>query len=165
MTSEARGKVYQGDLDGTGKRFAVVVSRFNEFITSRLLAGAQDCLQRHGVAPASIDVVWVPGAWELPLAVWRLARSRQYDGLLALGCVIQGATAHAPEINAFVARSLGECALATDVPVAHGVITPHDLEQAVERAGMKGGNRGADAALAVLEMVSLLGRLPAGKQE
>ena len=165
MTAEVRGSVYQGDLDGRGKRFAIVVSRFNEFITSRLLAGAQDCLGRHGAAPDRVDVVWVPGAWEIPAAVWRMARTGQYDAVIALGCVMQGATAHAAEINAFVARSLGECTLATNVPVAHGVMTPQDLEQAVERAGLKGGNRGADAALAALEMASLLARLPGGAGE
>ena len=136
--------------------FALVVSRFNDFVTARLLAGAQDCLVRHGVEPERIAVVRVPGSWEIPLAASVLARSGRYDGIVALGVLIRGETPHFDVLAGEVARGLSRVTMETGVPVGFGVLTTESVEQAIERAGAKSGNKGWDAALSALEMASLL---------
>ena len=149
----------EGDFTSTDGRFAVVVSRFNGFIVEQLLAGALDALTRHGVAEQQITVVRVPGAYEMPLVVSRLARAGRHDAVIALGCVIRGGTPHFDYVAGECAKGLAQASLAADVPVAFGVLTTDTIEQAIERAGTKAGNKGADAALSALEMVSLLRRL------
>lgn len=148
--------VYTGHLVGTGLRIGIVVSRFNEFITGQLLAGARDALVRHGVDPDAIDVAWVPGAFEIPLAAQRLARSGRYDAVVALGAVIRGSTPHFDYVAGEAVKGIAQVALATGVPIALGILTTDTLEQAIERAGTKAGNKGAEAALSALEMANLL---------
>ncbi|MCK6484312.1 MAG: 6,7-dimethyl-8-ribityllumazine synthase [Phycisphaerae bacterium] len=138
------------------QRFALVVSRFNEFIGSRLLAGAVDTLKRHGARDDQITEVCVPGAWELPLAAKALAESGKYAAVIALGCVIRGQTPHFEYVAAEAAKGLAQVAMQTGVPVAFGVLTTDTLEQAIERAGSKSGNKGADAALSAIEMTGVL---------
>jgi len=152
---------YCGELSAAaGRRFAVVVSRYNDTITRRLLDGALATLAEHGVAPAEIDVAWVPGAWEIPLVADRLARSRYYAAVLCLGAVIRGDTTHDQHINRQVSLSLGRTAVDTGVPVLFGVLTCQSLEQALQRAGGSVGNKGSECAQAALEMASLLSHLP-----
>jgi len=146
---------FHGDLSGTGKRFAIVVTRFNSLITEQLVAGASDCLLRHGVEEDDIDLYRVPGAWELPLAVSRVAGRNKYDGVIALGCVIRGGTPHFEYVAGEATRGLGAVARASSVPVSLGVLTTDTVDQALERAGTKAGNKGWDAALSVLEMAGL----------
>lgn len=143
-------------LDASSLRFAIVVSRFNEFITSRLLAGARDALLRHNAAEKDLLEIWVPGSWELPLAAKTLARSGRYDAVICLGCVIRGDTPHHQHIANEVTKGLAHVSLETGVPIGFGVLTTDTVEQAVERAGAKAGNKGADAALNAVEMVNLL---------
>jgi 6,7-dimethyl-8-ribityllumazine synthase len=150
-----------GMLEAKGLKFGIVVARFNDFLTRQLLAGAVDCLKRHGAAEADITVIWVPGAYESPLAVQRLARGGKVNAVVALGAVIQGATPHAGLINTQVARSLTAIALETGVPVIDGVVAADSLEQAIERSGTKAGNRGWIAAQSAIEMASLVKQLPA----
>jgi 6,7-dimethyl-8-ribityllumazine synthase len=147
------------NLIGNGIKVGIVVSRFNDFFTKQLLGGAVDCLIRHGVESDNILVVWVPGANETPYAAQRLASSEKVQAVVVLGCVIQGATRHAELINAGVSRSLTQIGLDTRVPVINGVITAETLEQAVERAGTKAGNKGWTAAQAAIEMVNLFKQL------
>jgi 6,7-dimethyl-8-ribityllumazine synthase len=154
-----KGRVFEGFLKGEGLRFGIVASRFNEFIGSKLLAGAQDCLTRHGVAGGDVDVAWVPGAFEIPLAAQRMARSKKYDALICVGAVIRGATPHFEYIAGEVTKGIAQVQLDTGVPVMLGVLTTDTIEQAVERAGTKAGNKGWDAALSALEMANLLRRL------
>ena len=154
------GKVYEGYLQGEGLRFGIVVSRFNEFIGGKLLSGALDSLSRHGVAPADIDVAWVPGAMEIPLAAKRMAQAGRYDGIVCLGAVIRGSTPHFDYVAAEVTKGVASVQLETGVPMSFGVLTTDTIEQAVERAGTKSGNKGWDAALTALEMVNLLRNLP-----
>jgi 6,7-dimethyl-8-ribityllumazine synthase len=144
-----------GGLDGRGLRVALVVGRFNEFITERLLAGALDCLRRHGVADDDILVTRVPGAMEIPVTAKRLALARRHDAIVALGCVVRGETAHYEQVCAEVARGVAAVALESGLPVTFGVLATDDLAQAIERAGAKSGNKGWDAALAAIEMVTL----------
>ncbi len=148
-------KVYQGKLISKGKKYAIVVSRFNEFITSRLLNGAVDALSRHGVEDNEIEVVWVPGSFEIPYAASRLARSKSYDAVICLGAIIRGATPHFEYIASEVSKGISQTALSTGVPIIFGVITTDTIEQAVERAGTKAGNKGSEAALAAIEMINL----------
>jgi len=150
------GKVFEGQLSATGLRFAVVVSRFNSFITERLLAGAMDALHRHGAAEEAIDVVKVPGSWEVPLVAGELARQHRYDAVVCLSCVIRGETPHFDYVAAEAAKGVAHAAAETGVPVAFGVLTTNTLEQAIDRAGTKGGNKGFDAALTAIEMANLL---------
>jgi 6,7-dimethyl-8-ribityllumazine synthase len=150
----------QGSLEASPGRWAVVVSRYNETITAKLLEGAVATLTGHGVADAAIDVVWAPGAFELPLVADRLARSRQYVAVLALGAVIRGETTHDQHINRAVSLALMESGLQTGVPVLFGVLTCESLEQAIHRSGGNVGNKGIECAEAALEMVSLLRKLP-----
>jgi 6,7-dimethyl-8-ribityllumazine synthase len=145
-----------GDLSGSGKRFAIAATRFNGAIVELLVAGAIDCLLRHGVKDQDITVVHLPGAWELPLVVRRLAESKAYDAVIALGCVIRGETPHFDYVAGEASKGLGAAALASGVPVGFGVLTTDTTEQAAARAGLKAGNKGVDAALAALEMVNLL---------
>lgn len=147
---------YHGQLRGEGRRIGIVVSRFNEFITSRLLAGARDCLVRHGVADDAIEAVWVPGAWEIPIALRRLGREGSFDALIALGAVIRGATPHFEYVSSGVASGVAGVAHELDLPVIFGVLTTDSIEQALERAGTKAGNKGWDAALAALETSDVL---------
>ena len=149
-------RVVSGKLVGSGLRFGIVVSRFNELISGKLLEGAKDILMRHEVRHQDIDVFWVPGAWEIPLAVKELALSGRYDALLALGAVIRGDTPHFDYVAAETSKGLAHVGLEHRMPVAFGVLTCDDLEQALLRAGSKAGNKGVDAALAALEMAQLL---------
>jgi len=148
------GRTYQGQLLGEGLRMGVVVSRFNEFITQRLLSGALDALHRHGVQPEDIDIVWVPGAFEIPATAKKLVR-RGYDAVICLGAVIRGATPHFEYVAAEVTKGIAQVGLESPVPVVYGIITADTLEQAIERAGTKAGNKGWDAAQAALEMANL----------
>ena len=152
-------KTIEGDYTAREGRFAIVVSRFNGFIVEQLLEGALDTLRRHGIRESQITLVRVPGAYEMPLVVGRLARSGDHDAVIALGCVIRGGTPHFDYVAGECAKGIAQASLAADVPVAFGVLTTDTIEQAVERAGTKAGNKGADAALSALEMVSLLRRL------
>lgn len=151
---------YEGALLASGLRFGIVCSRFNEFFVSKLLEGAKDCIVRHGGDPAHIDVAWVPGSFEIPLAVKRLVASGRYDAVLALGVVIQGATSHAQYINAEVSKGLAQISLQSGIPVIYGVVTTETIEQAIERSGTKAGNRGASAAQSAIEMANLMKELP-----
>jgi 6,7-dimethyl-8-ribityllumazine synthase len=147
--------VYQGEMVSKGKRYAIIVSRFNEFITSKLLEGALDTLRRHGVKDGEISVVWVPGSFEIPYAAQRVAKKGKHDAVICLGAVIRGATPHFEYISGEVTKGIAQVSLSTGVPVIYGVITPDTLEQAIERAGTKAGNKGKDAAEAAIEMVNL----------
>jgi 6,7-dimethyl-8-ribityllumazine synthase len=143
------------DLQGKGLTIGIVVSRFNDFLTKQLLAGAVDCLVRHGVADKDVTVAWVPGANEIPLAVKRMADKGGFSALVALGAVVQGATPHAELINSQVSRSLAQISLQSGVPVVNGVVVAGNLEQAIERSGTKSGNKGWNAAQAAIEMANL----------
>jgi 6,7-dimethyl-8-ribityllumazine synthase len=151
---------YSGMLRGEGVRVALVCGRFNDLITERLLAGARDGLLRHGVDEASVTEVWVPGAFELPLAASRLASSGEYDAVICLGAVIRGATGHYEHVAGQCAAGIARVALDTGVPVVFGVLTTETIEQAIERAGTKAGNKGYESAETALEMVDLLRQLP-----
>jgi 6,7-dimethyl-8-ribityllumazine synthase len=152
-------KVIEGGFTPAQKRYGIVASRFNEFITSKLIGGAVDVLTRHGVADDSITLAWVPGAFEIPLVCRAMAVSGNYDAVIALGCVIRGATPHFDYVAAESAKGVGQVALQTGVPVIFGVLTTDSIEQAIERAGTKAGNKGSDAAMAAIEMTSLLEKL------
>jgi 6,7-dimethyl-8-ribityllumazine synthase len=147
--------VMEGRLDAKGMRFALVVARTNDFVATRLLAGAEDCLERHGAGADARTVVRVPGSWEIPQAAARLAASGKFDAVVALGALIRGETPHFDMLAAEVAKGLAQTALQHGVPVSFGVVTADSLEQAIDRAGAKSGNKGWDAALAAVEMVSL----------
>ena len=140
-------------------RFALVAARFNSFIVQSLISGAVDALRRHGVPETSIDLIWTPGAFELPLAAQRLAASERYDGIVALGAVIRGGTPHFEYVAGECVKGLASVGLEYDLPIGFGVLTVDSIDQAVERAGTKAGNKGAEAAMSMLEMVSLLRRL------
>jgi 6,7-dimethyl-8-ribityllumazine synthase len=149
-------KVYEGMLLGKGFKFALVVSRFNEFICRKLLEGAQDALLRHDVAPDNIDICWVPGAFEIPLAAKKLAQTKKYDAVVCLGAVIRGSTPHFDYVASEVSKGIAQVNLETGVPVSFGVLTTDSIEQAVERAGTKEGNKGFDAAVSAIEMANLM---------
>ncbi|MBN1257085.1 MAG: 6,7-dimethyl-8-ribityllumazine synthase [Planctomycetes bacterium] len=153
------GKTLSGQLAVKGVKFALIASRFNDFIVSRLLEGAKDALLRHGATDAEIDVIWVPGAFELPQVANRVARSGKYGAVICLGCVIRGATPHFEYIAAEAAKGIAQTALQTEVPIAFGVLTTDTIEQAVERAGTKAGNKGADAAMTAIELVNLYSQI------
>ncbi len=152
-------KVIQGELQAKGLRFAVIVSRFNDFITSRLLEGAVDALLRHGAKEEDIDVVKVPGAFEIPLAAKKTAAKGSYNAVICLGTVIRGATPHFEYVASEVSKGVASVSLETGVPIAFGVITSDTIEQAVERAGTKSGNKGFDAAITAIEMAQVLKKL------
>ena len=146
---------HMGHLRGEGRRFGIVVARFNDFITRPLLAGARDCLMRHGVADDDIEVAWVPGAWEIPAALDLMARAGRFDALISLGCVIRGATPHFDYVAGHAATGTAAVGRERGLPVIFGVLTTDTIEQAIERAGTKAGNKGWDAAMAALEMADL----------
>jgi len=152
-------KTFQGEMVSKGKRYAIIVSRFNEFITSKLLGGAMDALRRHGVKEEEITVVWVPGSFEIPYAASRIAKGKKHDAVICLGAVIRGATTHFEYISSEVTKGIAQISLSTGVPVIYGVITPDTLEQAIERAGSKAGNKGTEAAEAAIEMVNLFEKI------
>lgn len=152
-------KMYEGQLSAKGKRFGIVVSRFNELICRKLLEGALDCLSRHGGDLDNVDIAWVPGSFEIPIAAKRLASLKKYDAVICLGAVIRGATPHFEYIAAEVTKGIAQVSLEYGVPVSYGVITPDTLEQALERAGTKSGNKGWDAALSAIEMTDLFDQL------
>jgi len=149
-------KITQGMLLGKGLKFGLVISRFNEFITKKLLEGAQDALLRHGVNQEDIEIAWVPGTFEIPLIAKKLAQTKKYDAVICLGAVVRGGTPHFEYIAAEVTRSIGKVGLDTELPVIYGVITADTIEQAIERAGTKMGNRGFEAAVNAIEMANLL---------
>ena len=152
---------YQGKLVAPAKgKFAIVVSRFNEFVTSKLLGGALDTLQRHGVKDGDVDVVWSPGSFEIPVLTSRLARGGRYAAVICLGAVIRGGTDHHQYIAAEVSKGVAAAAMSSGVPCLFGILTCDTLEQAIERSGTKAGNKGADAALAAIEMANLLQQIP-----
>jgi len=151
---------YEGKLNGEGMKFGLVVGRFNELISSRLYDGALDCLRRHDVADADVDTAWVPGAFELPLVARKLAESGRYDAVICLGAVIRGSTPHFDYVAGEAAKGIAKVSLDTGVPVAFGVLTTDSIEQAIERAGTKAGNKGWSAAATALEMANLAKTLP-----
>ena len=151
--------IIEGNITAEGLRFAIVASRFNEFITAKLLDGALDMLRRHGAAEDAVDVVWVPGAFEIPLAAKKLAASGKYDAVICVGAVIRGATSHYDYVCSEVSKGVAQAGLSTGVPVIFGVVTTENIEQAVERAGTKAGNKGADGAMAAMEMANLLKKI------
>lgn len=153
-------RVVEGMLSAQGLTFGIVVSRWNEFLTKELLEGALDSLRRHGADSAQITVAWVPGSFEIPLALQTMARSGRYDALLALGCIIRGATTHYDHIASAVTSGVSRVALETGLPISFGVLTVESIEQGVERAGSKAGNKGAEAALVAVEMAALLRQFP-----
>jgi 6,7-dimethyl-8-ribityllumazine synthase len=154
-----RIKTVEGDFNARGLRFGIVASRFNDFIVDRLLDAAVDTLMKHGVAAADIEVVRVPGAFETPLAIKKLAASHRYQALIALGCVIRGATAHFDYVAGEASRGISNVSLAEEIPVGFGILTVDTIEQAIERAGTKAGNKGIDAALAAIQMANVLRQL------
>ncbi len=152
-------KIIQGDLSGKGLKVGIVAARFNDFITARLVEGALDALQRHGVADADVEIIKVPGAYEIPLAAKQMARTKKYQAIICLGAVIRGATPHFEYVSAEVSKGVAAVSLESGLPVIFGVLTTDTIEQAVERAGTKSGNKGWDAGLAAIEMANLLGQV------
>ncbi len=150
---------YEGHLVGTDLKIGIVVGRFNDFITSKLLGGALDALRRHGVDNEDIEIAWVPGAFEIPLIAKKMAHSQKYDAIITLGTVIRGATPHFDYVCNEVAKGVANTAMSSDVPVIFGVLTTDTIEQAVERAGTKAGNKGWDAGTSAIEMANLLKQL------
>ena len=155
MLNKNAGKVYEGTLDAKGLKFGIVCGRFNDFFVSRLLSGAIDAIVRHGGNAEDVSVAYVPGSYEIPFAVKQMVQRGEFDAVMALGVVIQGATPHASYINSEVAKGLAQIGLESGVPVTYGMITADNLEQAIERSGTKAGNKGVDAALAAIEMANL----------
>ena len=151
--------IIEGYNSGKGLKFGIVAARFNEFIVSKLVGGALDTLHRHETADSDIDVAWVPGAFEIPLAAKKMAESGKYDAVLCLGAVIRGSTTHYDYVCNEVSKGVAQVGLQTGIPTIFGVVTTENIEQAIERAGTKAGNKGADAAMAAMEMASLLGKL------
>ena len=149
-------KIFEGQLTVTGEKFCIIISRFNDFIGSKLLSGAVDELKRHGVADENIDIVKVPGAFEIPLASQKFAKTGKYNAIITLGAVIKGSTPHFDYVSAEVSKGVAHVALETGVPVIFGILTTDNIEQAIERAGTKAGNKGADAAKTAIEMANLV---------
>ena len=150
-------KVLEGQLTAQGLRVGIVISRFNEFITSRLLGGAIDSLARHGAnTEEDVTVAWVPGSWEIPLVAQKMAKSGKYDAVICLGCLIRGNTAHFEYISAEASKGIAHAMMSSEVPVVFAVLTTENIEQAIERAGTKAGNKGYDSAIAAIEMVNLI---------
>lgn len=156
---DERIKSLEGDFTARGLKFGIVAARFNDFIVDRLLEAAVETLTKHGVTPADIEVVRVPGAFEAPVALKKLAATGRFNALIAVGCVIRGATPHFDYVAGEMSRGIAQLALAHDVPIGFGVLTVDTIEQAIERAGTKGGNKGADAALAAIQMATLLKKM------
>jgi 6,7-dimethyl-8-ribityllumazine synthase len=153
------GTTYEGNLLGKGLRFGIVISRFNEFFSQKLLSGAMDALVRHDVAESDVEVAWTPGSFEIPLVAQKMAESGKYNAVICLGAVIRGGTPHFDYIASEVAKGIANAGLKTGVPIIFGVITTDTLEQAVERSGTKSGNKGFDAAVAAIEMANLVKKL------
>lgn len=149
-------KTIEGALTTNGEKFCIIIARFNEFIGSKLLSGAIDELRRHGISESDIDVVWVPGAFEIPIVVKKCAKSGKYSAIITLGAVIKGSTSHYDYVCAEVSKGVATVGLETEVPVIFGVLTTDNIEQAIERAGTKAGNKGSDAAKSAIEMANLL---------
>jgi len=152
-------KVYEGQLKADGKKFGIIVGRFNEFIGGKLLSGALDALKRHGGDEENIEISWVPGAFEMPLAAQKMAKSKKYDAVICLGAVIRGATPHFDYVSNEVTKGIANVSLNQELPIIFGVLTTDTIEQAIERAGTKAGNKGYDAAVSAIEMVNLLEQL------
>ncbi|MFP7296522.1 6,7-dimethyl-8-ribityllumazine synthase [Neobacillus niacini] len=150
------GNFYEGNLVGSGLKIGMVVGRFNEFITSKLLSGAQDALKRHGVSDEDVDIAWVPGAFEIPLIAQKMANSKKYDAVITLGTVIRGSTPHFDYVCNEVAKGVSKINLDSGIPVIFGVLTTDSIEQAIERAGTKAGNKGWDVATGAIEMANLI---------
>ena len=148
-------KIIEGKLDAAGLKFGIIVSRFNEFITSKLLSGAIDCLKRNNADDDNITVIWTPGAFEIPAIATRMVQSKKYDAIICLGTVIRGATPHFDYVSAEVTKGIGQLSLKSEIPVIFGVLTTDSIEQAVERAGTKSGNKGFDAAMSAIEMANI----------
>ena len=148
--------IIEGHISGKGLKFGIVVARFNEFITSKLLGGALDTLHRHEAEDENVDVAWVPGAFEIPMVAKKMAESGQYDAVICLGTVIRGSTSHYDYVCNEVSKGVAQVGLSTGVPTIFGVLTTENIEQAIERAGTKAGNKGADGAMAAMEMANLL---------
>lgn len=153
------GQTYEGNLVGTSLKIGIVVGRFNEFITEKLLGGTKDALKRHGVSEDDIDVAWVPGAFEIPLIAEKMANSKKYDAIITLGTVIRGATPHFDYVCNEAAKGVSHAALSSGIPVIFGVLTTNTIEEAIERAGTKAGNKGWDAAVSAIEMANLVKNL------
>ena len=149
-------RTYEGSMEAKGLRFGIVCARFNSIFVEQLLGGAEDTLLRHGANPDDLTVAWVPGSFEIPLVIKKMAESGKYDALIGLGVVIQGSTQHATMINCEVSKSFAQISQATGIPVIYGVVTTENIEQAIERSGSKAGNRGASAAACAIEMANLL---------
>ena len=154
-------KTYEGKLISKKMKVGIVAARFNEFITAKLLGGAEDCLLRHGADSADIHVAWVPGAFEIPLIAAKMAKSGKYDAIICLGAVIRGNTSHYDYVCSEVSKGIAQVSLAADIPVIFGVLTTENIEQAIERAGTKAGNKGYDCALSAIEMVNLINEIDA----
>lgn len=149
-------KVYEGNLIAEGLKFGIIVGRFNEFIGGKLLDGALDALKRHGVKEEDIELTWVPGAFEMPLIAKKMAKTKKYDGVICLGAVIRGSTPHFDYVSSEVTKGIASVSLETELPVIFGVLTTDSIEQAIERAGTKAGNKGYDAAVTAIEMANIL---------
>lgn len=152
-------KTFEGKYLNSNKKFGIIVARFNEFITSKLLSGALDALHRHDVSDEQIEIAWVPGAFEIPLVAQKMAMSGKYDAVICLGAVIRGATSHYDYVCSEVSKGIASVNLKAEIPVMFGVVTTENIQQAIERAGTKSGNKGYDVAMGALEMVSLLDEL------
>lgn len=155
MVNKSAGTVFEGTLEAKGLKFGIVCARFNDFFVSRLLDGAMDAIVRHGGDAGAVTVAYVPGSYEIPFAIKKLLQTEKFDAVIALGVVIQGATAHAGYINSEVSKCIAQLGLEFGIPVTYGMITAENLEQAIERSGTKAGNKGVDAALAAIEMANL----------
>lgn len=149
-------KVIEGAFSGEGLKIGIIASRFNEFITSKLVSGAEDCLKRHGVKDDDMSVAWVPGAFEIPVIAKSMAKSGKYDAVICVGAVIRGATSHYDYVCAEVSKGIAAVSIDTGIPVLFGILTTDTIEQAIERAGTKAGNKGTDCAMSALEMVNLM---------
>ncbi len=149
-------KVFEGNLIGKGKKFGIVVGRFNEFISTKLLGGAVDALKRHDVADGDIEIAWVPGSFEIPMVAQKMAELKKYDAIICLGAIIKGDTAHFDYVSAEVSKGIAKISMDFGLPVIFGVITTNNLEQAIERAGTKSGNKGFDAAVSAIELANLV---------
>jgi len=149
-------KTYEGNLIAQGLKFGIIIARFNEFIGGKLLSGAIDALKRHGVEEDNIEITWVPGAFEIPLVAMKMAKTQKYDAVICLGAVIRGSTPHFDYVSSEVSKGIASVSLNTELPIIFGVLTTDSIEQAIERAGTKAGNKGYDAAVTAIEMVNLL---------
>jgi 6,7-dimethyl-8-ribityllumazine synthase len=152
-------KTYEGKLIAQGLKFGIIVGRFNEFIGGKLLSGALDALKRHGVEESDIEIAWVPGAFEIPLIAKKMAYSKKYDGVICLGAVIRGSTPHFDYVSSEVTKGIAHVSLDSEIPVIFGVLTTDSIEQAIERAGTKAGNKGFEAAVTAIEMANLINQL------